>query len=109
MTEKNFTTKNVIFESSWLQGTINVSYDTLVKVFGRQNAKNDGYKTDAEWEIKFNDGTYATIYNWKNGKNYLGKEGYRIKDITNWHIGGQTGKSVVCVQQAIDDYLKEVS
>lgn len=106
--KKNFNVENVHSENSWLQGEINCSYETLVKVFGQPNAENDGYKTDAEWAIKFNDGTYATIYNWKNGHNYCGKnDGYDVEEIINWHIGGQNSDAVSCVKQAIFDFKIE--
>lgn len=109
MTKRNYITKNILWHPSSFQGEINCSYDTLVKVFGKQNVNNDGYKTDAEWELLFDDGTHATIYNWKNGTNYLGEDGDIIEDINTWHIGGQSKQAVDCVKQAIDDYLKEVS
>ena len=76
-----------------LVGEINVSYDELVKTFGLPNEEGDDYKTDAEWSIFTPDGV-ATIYNYKDGKNYLGKEGLNVKDIRDWHIGGQS-KSVI--------------
>jgi len=88
-----------------LQGYINnVTYDELKKVFGKHNSKGDEYKIDAEWELTFisatGEETVVTIYNWKNGVSYLGrKEGTKIKDITNWHIGGHNKKSVHHLQQ----------
>ena len=97
---KNFSVKNVAFESSSLQGYLNdVTYKEIVSVFGSPNAESDGYKTDAEWEIKFDDGTYATIYNWKNGKNYCGKSGTPKTKITEWHIGGNNQKAVERIKE----------
>jgi len=75
------------------QGEIRITYQDLVKTLGRPNGKTDGYKIDAEWEIKTPFGM-ATIYNWKDGKNYLGPTGQALTDITEWHIGGHT-KEVV--------------
>ena len=73
-----------------LQGYINCSYDDLTKALGYPLEEGfDDYKSDAEWQIEFNDGTVATIYNWKNGKNYLGDQGYNLCDITQWHVGGR--------------------
>lgn len=71
---------------------MNTTYSKLFEKFGEPF--DDGYKTDAEWEIEFSDGKVATIYNWKNGKNYNGSEGLDLDDITEWHIGG-FDKSVV--------------
>ena len=61
-----------------LQGCLSITYDQLKKVFGSphpSNATNRGNRT-------------FTIYNWKNGINYLGKEGLNLEDITRWNIGG---------------------
>jgi len=77
-----------------LQGRINVPYSRLVKAFGRPNSKGDKYKSDAEWTLQVGRSTIITIYNWKDGKNYLGKEGLPVSRITDWHIGGKT-KGVV--------------
>lgn len=92
------------FESSCLQGYVDAEYKTLVKVFGKAG-KGDEYKTDAEWEVKFSDGTYATIYNYKDGKNYCGKSGLAKKDITDWHVGGSSTLAVTRVQDAINAYV----
>jgi hypothetical protein len=70
-----------------LQGYIEASYDTLVDLFG-EPLPGDGYKVDAEWFIQFEDGTLATVYNYKDGVNYCGEGGIPVKLITEWHIGG---------------------
>jgi hypothetical protein len=67
---------------------INATYEKLVNLLGEPNGDNDGYKTDAEWEILIND-KVITIYNWKDGKNYLGEYGDDVEDITEWHIGAK--------------------
>jgi len=72
---------------SSLQGYITVNYSKLKSLFGTP-MKGDEYKTDAEWVVKFNDGTIATIYNYKDGKNYNGSKGTPKTKITNWHVGG---------------------
>jgi hypothetical protein len=83
------------------QGYIDSEYSVLKKIFGKP-ASSDGYKTDAEWYIQFEDGTVATIYNWKNGKHYLGREGTAKTKITHWNVGGNS-KEVV---EKIQDILK---
>ena len=72
---------------TYLIGEVICSYDKLVEVFG-EPLEGD-YKTDAEWHLKFSDGQVATIYNWKNGKNYCGDDGIDVEEITTWHIGGK--------------------
>jgi pullulanase/glycogen debranching enzyme len=81
---------------TFLQGYIKASYDQLVKTFGEPHDPNgDNYKTDVEWAFEFADGTVATLYNWKNGKNYLGEaEGLELNDIYEWHVGGFSDKAV---------------
>ena len=91
------------FESSWLQGEIDVDYKDLVKVFGKEHSDGDGYKVQAEWNLKFSDGTYATIYDWKQGKNYCGSSGISKTRVRDWHIGGSTPEAVKRVTQALRD------
>ena len=83
-----------------LVGYITVSYEKLVNTFGEPN-NSDGYKVDAEWDIKFADGTIATIYNWKNGKNYIGCDGTDVEEITDWHIGGVNELSKIKVEEIL--------
>ena len=71
-----------------LQGHVNTTYDRLVEVFGKEHSKGDGYKVQAEWVLKFADGTIATIYDYKEGKNYCGNHGKSKQHVTDWHIGG---------------------
>ena len=69
------------------QDRLDVSYGKLVDYFG-EPITNYICGRDAMWEIQFDDGKVATIYNWKNGVNYNGCNGTPTKDITHWHIGG---------------------
>jgi hypothetical protein len=86
------------WQSSWLQGEIKTTYDELVKVFGAEHSDGDGYKVQAEWNLTFEDGTYATIYDWKEGDSYNGEgEGTPKEQVTCWHIGGTRGEAVDCV------------
>ena len=90
-----------------LQGYIDTSYEDLVACFGEPVASFDNYKCDCEWNIKFADGVVASIYNYKDGKNYLGDEGLDVEDITEWHIGGHRGTDVVGrVQECLNEYLE---
>jgi hypothetical protein len=82
-----------------LQGYINTSYDKLVEAFG-QPIDGDGYKVDAEWKVLTPEGI-ATIYNYKDGKNYLGKEGTKTEKIAEWHIGGHNKGVVSYITEAL--------
>ena len=92
-----------------LQEYIDISYDDLVNVLGEPHSDGDGYKTDAEWDLLFEDGTIATIYNYKTGKNYLGAEGVSLKEERDWHIGGFDKDSVMCIKLIFKDAKIEKS
>ena len=83
-----------------LQGYVDVSYEELVRIFGKPNAKGDCYKIDAEWEIQTPFGV-ATIYNYKDGKNYMGDEGVEVEEITEWHIGGHNKETAGYIVEKI--------
>jgi len=88
-------------QNTFLQGYIEVPYEKLVKVFGPPE-EGDGYKTQVEWRIEFEDGTIATIYDYKMSKEYLGPdEGLEPEEITEWHIGGREPQAVILVYTAI--------
>ena len=92
--EKTMEATENIYGTS-LQGYIKASYEQLLKAFGPPNPNLcDKYKTDVEWAFEFADGTVATLYNWKNGKNYCGKEGLELNDIYEWNVGGRSEKAV---------------
>lgn len=68
-----------------LMGYIETTYDKLVKVFGNPNM-GESDKVLAEWCLKFEDGTIATIYCWKRETIPTGQY--------MWHIGGHNKKAV---------------
>lgn len=82
------------------QGSVRTTYHKLVSVFGKPK-KGDGYKTEAEWDLMFSDGTVASIYDWKEGKHYLGKQGKPVSKITDWHIGGKSKHAIALVKAAL--------
>ena len=81
------TRRQNIWDGTALVGTITVSYARLIRVFGEPTSEGDWIKMDACWEILTPEGP-ATIYNWKDGGNYLGDGGLAVEDIEEWHIGG---------------------
>ena len=86
-----------------LQGYINASYDDITATLGYPLEDGfDDMKCDAEWTIEFDDGLVATIYNWKNGKNYLGADGLNLCDIKQWNIGGNSTRVVQLVLDLIN-------
>ena len=87
-------------DGTCLQGQITANYDDLVRAFGAPLAGDD-YKTDAEWVVRVN-ATTATIYNWKNGRSYLGADGTQTEQITCWNIGGRSHEAVVLVERLLE-------
>tara|TARA_Y100000310_G_scaffold136044_1_gene134964 strand:+ start:678 stop:1067 length:390 start_codon:yes stop_codon:yes gene_type:complete len=85
-----------------LMGSINLNYHDIVKKLGKPS-KSDGYKIDAEWNIEFKDGTVATLYNWKNGRNYCGDDGLDTVEIAEWHIGGKSKDALQQVQDLFEE------
>ena len=53
----------------------------------------DAYKVQAEWVIMTPCGK-ATIYDYKQGKNYNGSDGVAKTKVTEWHIGAENEKPV---------------
>lgn len=111
MTALSFKTHNEVagisIGNTSLQGYVQANFSDLVELFGTQ-MDGDEYKTDAEWWVKFDDGVVATIYNYKDGINYMGEEeGIPTEEITNWHVGGKTNEAFRRVKSLLRK--KEVS
>ena len=71
-----------------------ISYARLVETFGEPTFKGDMDKISVEWCLKFEDGTVATIYDWKTP----------FKAIHNrlWHVGGFSHKAHELVRETLD-------
>lgn len=85
-----------------LMDYVTSDYANIVRVFG-EPTDCDSYKVDVEWVIQFSDGKIATIYNWKNGKNYCGGAGLNPEDIREWHIGGNSSEVVSRIQKLLNN------
>lgn len=92
---------NIPFVPSSRVGRVITTYKDIISTFG-EPLEGDNDKTDAEWELLFEDGTDATIYNYKDGKNYLGDEGQEVEEITDWHIGGSSIESLNRVTEVLN-------
>ena len=77
-----------------LQGYIRAYYHELVEVFGAPEGGGD--KTTVEWALKFEDGTVATIYDWKEYETPMGSY--------DWHIGGKSKQAVHAVTSTFKDH-----
>lgn len=81
------------------QGEMFAKYHRLVELFGKPHEHFDDYKCDAAWHVEFDDGVIATIYNWKNGRNYCGFDAPHVEDIVEWNIGGFNLEAARRIQQ----------
>lgn len=82
-------------------------YKVIKEIVGDETyPKGDEYKVDAEWRLLDKDNNLITIYNYKDGHNYCGREGLSRGFITDWHVGGNNG---IASQQFIHDFVAEVS
>ena len=79
-----------------LQGYVQAYYHQVVEVFGEPEAGGD--KTTVEWCLSFEDGTVATIYDWKEYETPMG--------LHRWHIGGRNYKAVDRVTQTFKQGVK---
>jgi len=69
-------------------GVIEASYNMIKTAFG-DPCGSDDYKVQVEWAIQFEDGTIATIYDWKQGDLYNGEgNGTHFSKVEEWHVGG---------------------
>jgi hypothetical protein len=61
------------------------------------SSDEDYEKVTTEWIIKFEDGTIATIYDWKRYE-----EGAPVlNEVYEWHIGGYSETAVSRVQETL--------
>ncbi len=84
-----------------LMGYLTASYDKLVFAFGEptNTTPSGDDKVTCEWQIRFKDGTCATIYDWKEyGRSY--------KKVTDWHIGGMNQRAVNYVKDVYEDAMR---
>jgi len=90
----------------WTQGNLYAQYDEIVLVLGKPNRESDG-KTDAEWVIE-EDGVIFRLYNYKNGRHYLGPRGLDLWEIRYWLIGGKTPEVVYAVKKLFPKHEVEL-
>jgi hypothetical protein len=66
-----------------LKGEFPITFTELVEIFGRPDVgpnDRDMDKVTCEWKLQFEDGTVASIYDYKVGYTPMGEY--------EWHIGG---------------------
>lgn len=95
-------TKTKPINGTSLKGYIVTTYDDLVRVFGPPSfgPNSDLDKVTCEWNLKFRDGTIATIYDWK--------ELYTPMFEHRWHVGGLNHAAVDRVHEAMSKETENV-
>jgi|APGre2960657373_1045057.scaffolds.fasta_scaffold175025_2 hypothetical protein len=71
------------------KGSLTTTYGQLIQVFGEPDRGPNDLSLDkvtCEWALKFEDGTVATLYDWKTGYTPMGEY--------EWHIGGRNAEAV---------------
>lgn len=99
--------KYIYSSGTCLRGALDMSYHDLVSLFGEPIIiKESGEKVDAEWKIGFTCGAIITIYNYKDGENYLGKEGVPTEKLRDWHIGAHFDETVEILFKVIQGKIE---
>ena len=87
------------------KGYVYATYEQLIDVFGDPYIPDElNSKTDAEWIVRTPYGI-ATIYNYKDGKRYLGNTGLEYEKICEWHCGGKNTECHQWLKSKLEDSL----
>ena len=82
-----------------LVGKVETQYDTLVRVFGEPTmAGGIDEKSWCQWSLEFEDGTVATIYDWKEDMLPL--------ELYDWHVGGRDQEALTLVLDTLHETLE---
>lgn len=90
-------TKNADVNMTYLQGEVLTTYGDLVRVLGEPDIGpngDPGEKVTCKWCLQFEDGTIATVYDWKT-------HGRTPRGTYDWHIGGHSKKAVDRVMEIL--------
>ena len=89
-------TKDAFVDGTSFRGDFYAYYHELVEVFGEpDHGPNQKLfdKVTCEWDLQFEDGTIATIYDWKEPETPMGRY--------LWHIGGKSSDAIDRVLEAM--------
>lgn len=73
-----------------------VTFDMLQSIFGISLDPSSDGKVRYEWNIKFEDGQVATIYDWKDCRPKENLTGENV-----WHIGGKSPEVVCRIEEIL--------
>jgi len=84
-------TDELINEDTCRQGSVYATFDRLVSLFGEPFGSSGDGKVQAMWQVKFSDGTIATIYDYKEYDT-------AVEDVTCWSVGGHSERAEELVE-----------
>lgn len=105
--ERKNTNLSSVIDGTSKQGSMLAKFEDVAKVYGSPIINLPDSKIDALWLVDTKAGI-ATIYNYKDGKAYLGEKGLDYQDIKRWHIGGHTTDVVREIVEPVHGYIKEL-
>lgn len=82
---------------TWLQGYIETTRADLQEAFGEPIFYEPGDKVTIEWSLQFEDGTIATIYDWKRYED----DAPELYEQMQYNIGGTSADAVARVKESL--------
>jgi hypothetical protein len=80
-----------------LKGYVTSTLAELIETFGEPEYFAEGDKVTVEWSILFDNGTVATIYDWKRYE--MGRPA--LTEVFQYNIGGHDHEAVTLVKKAL--------
>ena len=87
----------IISDGTSLQGYVTTTLDTLIGTFGEPERFGAEDKVTVEFTILFDNGTVATIYDWKRYEDGTPS----LDEVYEYHVGGHNLEAVALVKQAL--------
>jgi len=81
-----------------LQGYVTTTRGELTRLFGNPWQADSSEKVTLEWGVLFDDGTIATVYDWKR---YEPRE-LGLNEEYAYHVGGLSPRAVELITQALE-------
>jgi hypothetical protein len=83
---------------TWLQGHIETTRAKIQEAFGEPTFYEAGDKVTVEWGLRFEDGTIATIYDWKRYEDGAPE----LYEEIQYNIGGLTEEAAARVKEVLE-------
>lgn len=92
-----FTLDREVQYGTSLKGYVTTTLARLIEVFGEPDYYPEGDKVTVNWSILFDNGTVATIYDWKRYE--AGRPG--LTEVFQYNIGGLDTEAVSLIKEAL--------